>query len=84
MNLRKIFLLALLCICGFFIEPIEIYPQETADFKEAVKKKLKSFQNITLEKICPTEKDATAKRIFSEYGAIFISNGTKLPSRQSI
>jgi hypothetical protein len=81
MNLRKIFLLALLCICGFFIEPIEIYPQETADFKEAVKKKLKSFQNITLEKICPTEKDATAKRIFSEYGAIFISNGTKLPSK---
>jgi len=80
MYLRKIFLVACLFIV-VLIAPVAIYSQETADFKEAVANKLKSFQNITLEKICPTETDATAKRIFSEYGAIFISNGTTLPNR---
>ncbi len=80
MCLEKFFSVAALFVV-MFIAPVAIYSQETTDFKEAVANKLKSFQNITLEKICPTETDATAKRIFSEYGAIFISNGTKLPGK---
>jgi len=36
-----------------------------------------------LDNVCPIKTDATAKRIFQEYGAIFVSRGTILP-RQCI
>ncbi len=81
MNFTKIFLIAISLVFVALIEPVAMYSQETGNFKEAVAAKLKGFQNVTLEKICPTETEATAKRIFSEYGAIFVSNGTRLPGK---
>ncbi len=81
MNLSKILLFANLFIAGLFINPAENFSQETANFKDVVEAKLRNFQNASLEKICPTETDPTAKRIFSEYGAIFISKGTTLPGK---
>ncbi len=63
----------------------QIFSQETIDkpanFKETVENKFKKTYGIGLDKICPVETDSTAKRIFSEYGAVFVSSGTKLPGR---
>ena len=59
----------------------QIKPDETADFTETVKNRLKTVYGTTLDKICPIETDATARRIFQEYGAIFVSNGTALPAK---
>lgn len=85
MNLKRIFFILSLCILGFSAETSQVFSQikstETVDFKQAVENKLKNFQNVTLEKICPVDTDATAKRIFSEYGAIFVSSGTRLPGK---
>ncbi len=47
-----------------------------------MKDKLEATGGAKLNKICPVESDATAKRIFSEYGAIFAAeNAVKLPSK---
>lgn len=54
---------------------------EPADFKKVVENKLQTVYGTTLNKICPVETDATARRIFGEYGAIFVSVGTALPSK---
>ena len=85
MKLKKIFFILSLFICVVSAESLEtrsqVKPAETVNFKEAVENKLKNYQNVTLEKICPVETDATAKRIFAEYGAIFVSKGTALPGR---
>jgi hypothetical protein len=85
MKLKKIFLVIGLFTFGLSAENARILPQvaavNTTNFKEAVENKLKNYQNVTLEKICPIETDSTAQRIFSEYGAIFISNETTLPAR---
>ncbi len=51
------------------------------DFKAIVENKLKTAYNTNLNKICPVDTDATARRIFSEYGAIFVSNGAFLPGK---
>ena len=85
MELKKIFLVIGLCIFGLSVKPMrtfsQVMPAETVDFKEVVENKLKNYQNVSLEKICPIETDATARRIFSEYGAIFVSSGTTIPSK---
>ncbi|MCY7375568.1 MAG: D-alanyl-D-alanine carboxypeptidase family protein [Pyrinomonadaceae bacterium] len=58
------------------------YSQEiSANFTEVVENKLKNTFNTDLNKICPVETDVSAKRIFAEYGAIFVSSGTKLPGK---
>jgi len=54
---------------------------KSVNFIEVVENQLKKTYNIGLDKICPIQTDTTAKRIFSEYGAIFISSGTQLPGR---
>ena len=55
---------------------------ETPYFKEIIENKLKNTYGTSLKKICPIETDSTAKRIFIEYGAIFVAdNEIKLPSR---
>lgn len=85
MNLKRIFFILTLCVLGFYAETRQSFSQiktnDTADFKQIVENKLKNFQNVTLKKICPVDTDATAKRIFSEYGAIFVSSGTRLPGK---
>lgn len=59
----------------------QVKKAETANFKETVENKLKAIYGTNLDKICPVETDATARRIFKEYGAMFISNGTTLPAK---
>ncbi len=54
---------------------------EPVEFKEVVETRLLNTYRTDLKKICPVDSDATAERIFKEYGAIFISNGTMLPTR---
>lgn len=85
MILRKIPIFACLCLGVFLARADEIFsqknPTETTDFREVVENKLKGFQNVTLEKVCPIATDSTAARIFREYGAIFVSNGTAIPGR---
>ena len=46
---------------------------KTADFKNIVERKLKTSGNVSLIKICPINTNSTARRIFSEYGAIFVA-----------
>ncbi len=59
----------------------QIKADESANFKEVVENKLNTIYGTTLNKICPIETDPTARRIFKEYGAIFVSVGTALPSK---
>jgi hypothetical protein len=56
-------------------------PVVAANFKETVENRLKTSYRTTLNKICPVETDATARRIFKEYGAIFVSKGAMLPGK---
>jgi len=84
MNQGIIFFIVSCFAVVFFAEPARIFAQPTpivtADFKKVVENKLKTYQ-VSLEKICPIEIDTTARRIFSEYGAIFVSNVRNLPGK---
>lgn len=51
------------------------------EFKEVVETRLLNIYRTNLKKICPVDSDPTAERIFKEYGAIFVSNGTMLPTK---
>ncbi len=59
-------------------------PEKSANFREVVEKRVSTFMlsttdgkilksKIKLEDICPIDKDTVAKRVFAEYGAIFIA-----------
>lgn len=62
--------------------PAQVKQKKPVNFKHYVQKKLKSIGNLQLQQICPVDKDAAAKRIFSEYGAIFITeNGNIFPNK---
>ncbi len=53
----------------------------TPNFKTVVEGVLKTrFQNASFATVCPLT-DPTAARVFSDYGAIFIANGVRLPGR---
>lgn len=78
MNLKKIFIF---CAWLVLFAQIESAFAQTADFKRVVEERLKTKYNATLAKVCPIETDATAARIFREYGAIFVSNNTILPGQ---
>ncbi len=54
---------------------------DAPNFETIVENRLKTAYNTTLDKICPVKTDSTARRIFSEYGAIFVSNGAFLPNK---
>ncbi|MGH9821288.1 MAG: hypothetical protein ACRD43_14070 [Pyrinomonadaceae bacterium] len=45
----------------------------TADFRVVVEKKLKK-QGVRFADVCPVDTDSAARRIFSDYGAIFVSD----------
>lgn len=83
MYFQKIFFtLFFLLILNSFAAPdifSQITSDESADFRKVVENRLKTVYGTTLDKICPIETDATARRIFNEYGAIFVSVGTALP-----
>jgi len=52
------------------------------DFVPKVTKHLKDEYRVDLQNICKTDTDSVDRKIFAEYGAIFISaSGTRLPSR---
>lgn len=77
----------LFLLIGFFAVLHSVQAQEkrpqTPNFTEFVENKLKTgYKNITLEQICPISTNMAARRIFYDYGAIFVSNnGGKLPGR---
>lgn len=83
MKLKKVFLISIVSV--FFILTLLTLAQETkpklADFKIVVENNLKTKYRTSLEKVCPVDSDSTAERIFKEYGAIFVSNGTMLPGK---
>lgn len=55
---------------------------ETPNFIEFIEAKLNKTYKIKLSQICPVETNAAAKRVFADYGAIFVSNnGGKLPAK---
>ncbi len=72
-------------ILGSFILALFTFAQgtktETVEFKRVVETRLSNVYQTNLKKICPIDSDATAERIFKEYGAIFVSAGTMLPTR---
>ena len=55
--------------------------QTACDFKDIVQKNLKK-NGVRLTDVCPIDRDTSAKRIFSDYGAIFVSeNDNPLPPK---
>lgn len=70
----------ILLVLVFFVFAQEL-KDKPAEFAKVVENRLNDDYRTTLEKICPVEDDPTAKRIFVEYGAIFVSSGTMLPSK---
>jgi hypothetical protein len=55
---------------------------DTPNFTEFIKAKLEKTYKIKLSQICPIDTNTAAKRVFADYGAIFVSNnGGKLPAR---
>jgi hypothetical protein len=81
----------------FLILPVtDIFSQErTADFRKVVERrfseykinrmvnrKLQSQIGIKLEQVCPIDTSYAAKRVFAEYGAVFVArNGVSFPAR---
>lgn len=57
-----------------------IKAQPKSKFEKSVEAKLKNTP-YKLSTICPIDTDAVAKRIFADYGAIFISPVVKLPGK---
>ena len=54
-----------------------VHAQSSADFTSVVKKRIaKADKRLKLDTICPTETDPVAKRVFAEYGAMFVSKDT--------
>ncbi len=86
MRLKKITISIYLFIAVFFLDCFKAFPQNkvsaAANFKRVVENKLKKIYGTSLNKVCPIEIDATAKRIFSEYGAVFVADkAVKLPPK---
>jgi hypothetical protein len=57
-----------------------VFAQPTVtDFRALVENRLKT-RKLDLAKVCPAN-DVVADRVFRDYGAIFVSNGTSLPGK---
>ena len=75
------YLLTLSLLCVLFISVSPQAAQIDCDFKDIVEKNLKK-NGVRLADVCPVDRDTSAKRIFSDYGAIFISdNDNPLPPK---
>ena len=83
MKAKETYYFLLLLTAAVF--PLSAYSQSAtaakADFEIVVRNRLLKESGTTLEKVCPVDTDATAQRIFREYGAMFVSVGTKLPTQ---
>jgi hypothetical protein len=68
-------------------------PAFAPDFKKLVEERLQTFRTkklvngkledakMSLDEVCPVDKDTTAKRIFAEYGAVYIAKDVTPPPR---
>src|SRR5215467_6925042 len=57
--------------------------QPAPNFRSVVEKKLKE-SHLTLAEVCSIDKDPAARRIFAEYGAIFVSASNNPPPSKCI
>lgn len=83
--------LSLGVICARGQRSISPTPSPFPDFRTVVSEKLRGFvtkkmvngkleeSRIKLENVCPIDTDPTTKRIFAEYGAIFVAQGVIPP-----
>ena len=82
---KNIFLVGLVLLAfGYF--SVRIFSQANSiaagNFKQTVSNRLKSDYGTRLEKVCSIESNATARRLFSEYGAIFVASAeVALPNK---
>lgn len=81
-------------ICQNNSASAQIYEIKTKNFREVVKKKIAVINKsltfdeknakakVSLQDICPTDTDSVARRIFIEYGAIFVAESrVNFPTR---
>ncbi len=81
-------------VCQNNLTLAQINDTEAKNFREVVEKKLSKFQkistikgksvktNIKLEDVCPIDTDSVARRVFIEYGAIFVAdNDVRFPTK---
>lgn len=80
-TLRVIFILMAVAVtCA--VSAQENIIDEPASFRTIVEKRLQKNYKRGLETICPIDQDISARTIFADYGAIFVSNSdVTLPSR---
>lgn len=95
MKLKFLILILGLTFSGFSSRFYQAFAQETpeksADFRDVVEKRLLTFKmsrldgkiikaGIKLKDVCPIDDDRVARRVFVEYGAIFIvANNVQFP-----
>lgn len=78
---RILFLAVVFILFSFTIFPQEKLPGEL-NFREFVEKRLRETYDRQLKDICPLDTNPVARRVFQEYGAVFIAgNGAVLPSK---
>ncbi len=82
-NFKWIFAVVLFGLCALAGEiNAQITIAKSAGFEFLIDQKLKKHGHASLKEICPIDTDATAKRIFKEYGAIFIKiSSGKFPGK---
>ena len=85
MNLSRIYFLLLLgaIVLSFAGDtvPGQILVRKNINFRSAVEDRLKKH-GLRLDNVCPVDVNSAAHRIFSDYGAIFLSNADdRLPTR---
>lgn len=81
MKLRSIFFTLIVLISSVSVLLTFAQKIETVEFKAVVEERLQDEYQTSLKKICPVDSDATAQRIFKEYGAIYVSRGVTLPGK---
>jgi hypothetical protein len=68
-------------LASLFLLAAGVLGQTSPSFRKIVEKRLKESK-IRLADVCPVDTDSAAKRIFSDYGAIFVSaSNNPLPPR---
>ena len=82
MKINLILIFALLAFTAGGQIPGKQQHEPKAKFEKIVDEKLKNGgQKAGLSGICPVARDSTARRIFAEYGAIFVADDVMLPAQ---
>lgn len=80
-TLQVIFILILVAVTGG-VSAQENNIDEPASFRSIVERKLQKNYKGALEAICPIDQDISARTIFADYGAMFVSKSdVTLPSK---